>query len=65
MLLTTLGSFGKGLGQLRSPIALAIDSFKRLFVSSPNNSRVEVFGLDNFDDPHKKEKKMKKKKEKK
>lgn len=61
VLLTTLGSFGTGPGQLRTPIDLAIDPFNRLFVSSVNNSRVEVFGLDNFDDPHRKEKKKEEK----
>jgi hypothetical protein len=32
-------------------MGLAIDLHQRLFVASPNNSRVEVFGLDDFSDP--------------
>ncbi|MEI6564042.1 MAG: 6-bladed beta-propeller [bacterium] len=47
-LLSTLGTFGSGIGQFRSPTGLAIDRYNRLFVASANNSRVEVLGLDSF-----------------
>lgn len=48
---STIGSFGDGPGQLQSPVSLAIDRFNRLFVASVGNTRVDVFGLDNFSDP--------------
>jgi sugar lactone lactonase YvrE len=46
--LSTLGSYGEGRGQLRSPTGLAADPFGRLLVASANNRRVEVFGLDSY-----------------
>jgi sugar lactone lactonase YvrE len=49
ILITTLGSFGKGAGQFRSPNGLAIDPFNRLFVASSTD--VPYFGLDSFSDP--------------
>lgn len=51
-LLTTVGAFGEGPGQLRTPRGLAVDAFGRLLVASSNNGRVEVFGIDGFADPH-------------
>lgn len=50
-LLGTVGSFGDGRGQLRTPMGLAIDPYNRLFVASANTGRIEVFGLDRFSDP--------------
>lgn len=50
--LSSVGSFGDGPGQLFTPVGLALDPFNRLFVASPNTGKVEVFGLDNFQDPH-------------
>lgn len=47
----TLGGFGEGPGQLRTPAGLAIDGFNRLLVASANSGRVDVFGLDEFADP--------------
>lgn len=47
-LVGTLGSLGDQPGQLRTPSDLALDPCHRLFVASPNNGRVEVFGLDSF-----------------
>lgn len=44
--LGTIGSFGSAPGQLRSPFSVAMDRFNRLFVASPNNGRVEIYGLD-------------------
>lgn len=49
--LSTIGSFGDGAGQLRTPMSVAIDPSNRLFVSSVNNSRLEIFGLDGYADP--------------
>ena len=49
--LSTLGGFGEAPGQLRTPMGLIIDPFNRLWVASVNNSRTEVFGLDEFTDP--------------
>ncbi len=46
-----LGEFGHRPGQLRTPLDLVMDSFGRLFVSSANNGRVEVFGIDDYSDP--------------
>jgi sugar lactone lactonase YvrE len=49
--LSTIGSFGDGPGQLRTPQGIAIDPFKRLFVGSVNTGRLVFFGLDEFSDP--------------
>ncbi len=50
--LANIGAFGNGpAGQLLTPMGLAIDPNNRLFVTSYNTSRVEVFGLDAFSDP--------------
>lgn len=45
-LLSTIGTFGVGPGELSGPSSIAIDSRNRLFVSSANNGRIEMFGLD-------------------
>lgn len=50
--LAEIGSFGEARGQLRTPVSVAIDPYNRLLVSSANNARVELFGLDSFSDPH-------------
>jgi hypothetical protein len=47
-LLATFSGYGAGAGQLRSPAGIALDPHGRLKVASPNNGRVEVFGLDCF-----------------
>ncbi len=47
-LLSTIGSYGEGPGQFRSPVSLAVDSYGRLLVASANNSRIELIGLDGF-----------------
>ena len=49
--LATIGSFGEGPGELRTPLGLVIDPFNRLFVASANTGRLEVYGLDDFSDP--------------
>lgn len=47
-----VGTFGEGPGQLRTPAGLVVDRYKRLWVAATNNARVQVFGLDDFSDPH-------------
>ena len=50
--LTTIGAFGRGpAGELQTPMGLAIAPTNRLFVTSYNSSRIEVFGLDAFSEP--------------
>lgn len=49
---STIGAFGERPGELQTPTGVAIDRYNRLFVTSSNNARVEVFGLDAFTDPH-------------
>ena len=39
-------------GELRLPQSLAVDANGRLLVVSTGNSRVELFGLDGYSDPH-------------
>ena len=48
VLLTNVAAFGKLPGQLDSPAGLAIDNLNRMFVTSANTHRVELFGLDSF-----------------
>ncbi|WP_243322180.1 NHL repeat-containing protein [Geothrix sp. SG200] len=50
--LGNLGSFGSDPGQLQGPASLAIDRNNRLLVAAPGNTRVEVYGLDAYTDPH-------------
>ncbi|MDP1832601.1 MAG: NHL repeat-containing protein [Geothrix sp.] len=50
--LGTIGTFGSGPGQLTGPASLVVDRNNRLFVATPGNTRVEVFGLDTYTDPH-------------
>ena len=50
-LLGTIGEFGSLPGGLRIPMDLAVDADNRLFVAAANNARLEVFGLDQFQDP--------------
>jgi len=47
-LLAVFGGYGTSPGQLRSPAGVAVDPQGRLKVASPNTGRVEVFGLDCF-----------------
>jgi len=49
--LAHLGSFGAEPGQLMTPMALAVDPFHRLWVTSVNTGRVEVFGVEPYQDP--------------
>lgn len=49
--LAGIASFGHQAGALRQPADLVMDGASRLFVASANNARVEMFGIDNFDDP--------------
>lgn len=50
--LGAIGAFGAGPGHLAGPASLAMDSNNRLFVASPGNTRVEIYGLDTYTDPH-------------
>ena len=50
--LGTLGSFGSEPGQLLGPASLVIDRNNRLLIAAPGNTRVEVYGLDAYADPH-------------
>jgi len=47
-----LGAFGSDPGQLMGPASLVIDRNNRLFVAAPGNTRVEIYGLDSYTDPH-------------
>jgi sugar lactone lactonase YvrE len=49
--LASIGEFGALPGGLRIPMDLAVDAHNRLFVAAANNSRLEVFGLDEYQDP--------------
>ena len=49
--LTIIGEFGSLPGGLRIPMDLVVDAGNRLFVASANNARLEVFGLDDYEDP--------------
>ena len=49
--LGTIGAFGTDPGQLKGPSSLALDRNNRLFVATPGNTRVEIFGLDAYTDP--------------
>lgn len=46
--LSQVGGFGQLPGKLDSPAGLALDSLNRLFVTSANTHRLELFGLDAF-----------------
>ncbi|HJV22017.1 MAG TPA: NHL repeat-containing protein [Holophagaceae bacterium] len=48
--LASLATFGEGPGQLTVPVSLAVDRNNRLFVVSSGNARVEVFGIDAYQD---------------
>jgi DNA-binding beta-propeller fold protein YncE len=47
----SIADFGEAAGQLRMPMDLVFDPSNRLFVTAANNSRLEMFGVDVFDDP--------------
>ncbi len=46
-----IGEHGNGAGQLRAPKAVRIDRFNRLLVTSFLDDRIEVWGLDAFENP--------------
>lgn len=48
LLLKTIGNYGLATGQLNLPLGLVLDSLNRLCIASANNSRVELFGVDDF-----------------
>ena len=47
-ILASIGTFGSNVGELNIPSGMALDSFGRLWVTSVNNGRVELFGVDAF-----------------
>lgn len=47
--ITTIGDYGTEPGEMRSPMDIAIDSQNRLWITSKNNRRLEVFRIE---DPH-------------
>jgi len=47
-LLSKIGSFGQGPGQLGSPAGLVLDAFNRLIVTSSATRRLELYGIDSF-----------------
>lgn len=51
VILGNIGTFGSEPGQLMGSASLALDRNNRLFVATPSNTRVEIFGLDTFTDP--------------
>jgi hypothetical protein len=46
-----IGEHGNGPGQLRNPKAVTIDRFNRLLVTSLVDRKIEVWGLDEFENP--------------
>ncbi len=46
-----IGGFGDAKGDMRIPLDLAMDRFGRLFVSSANGARVDMFGVSAYTDP--------------
>lgn len=51
-ILGNIGAFGDDPGQLAGPASLAVDRNNRLIVAAPGNTRVELYGLDAYTDPH-------------
>lgn len=51
-MISTVGTFGTGPGELTLPSSVVVDRNNRLLVVSPGTTRIEVFGLDTFADPH-------------
>lgn len=49
--LASAGSHGQRVGQLRIPLDAVLDPFGRLFVTSANNNRIEMYGVDSYTDP--------------
>jgi sugar lactone lactonase YvrE len=49
--LGSIGSFGDGPGALRGPSDVLIDGHGRLFVTSTDLGRLDLFGIDSFTDP--------------
>jgi len=47
----TIGEHGNGPGQLRSPKAVVVDRYNRLLVSSFFDSRIELWGIDSYQNP--------------
>lgn len=46
-----ISDFGETPGRLRLPLDVAIDPSNRLYISSANNARLEMYGVDTYTDP--------------
>ena len=46
--LTKLGVFGKGAGQLDNPIGVTVNKDGKLYITSSNSEKVEIYALDNM-----------------
>jgi hypothetical protein len=46
--LGSIGNFGLGAGDLNLPAAATMDPFNRFLVTSANNGRLELYGVDNY-----------------
>ena len=51
VVVSVIGHFEIGPGQLRTPTDLAVDPFGRIFVASNAGSRLDIFGAGNYSDP--------------
>ncbi len=49
--LGVIGEFGDAQGKLRTPQDVVMDSYGRLFVTSANGARVDIFGISPYSDP--------------
>lgn len=48
MFLKRVGNYGSGLGELKTPIDVALDKDGKMFVTNTENQRLEVFGIAAF-----------------
>ena len=46
--LTKIGVFGKGAGQLDNPIGVTVNKDGKLYITSSNSEKVEIYALDNM-----------------
>lgn len=46
--LTKLGEFGKGAGQLDNPIGVSVGKDSKLYITSSNSEKIEIYALDNM-----------------
>ncbi len=48
---SAIGALGDGRGQMRNPTDVVVDDHGRMFVVAAGNARVEMFGLDDYENP--------------